>query len=75
MAFELFLGCSTTLASSVYDSLTRSETRRLLNATVSARSERTAHELLSLVCDAVITIDGSLCLEAPSPALDALLFN
>jgi len=75
MAFELFLGCSTTLASSVYDSLTRSETRRLLNATVSARSERTAHELLSLVCDAVITIDGSLCLEAPCPALDALLFN
>ena len=72
---EFFLGCSTTLACAVYDNLMRRETRMVLKATVVTTSERAAYELLSLVCDAVVTMDGSIRLEAPSPSLGALLFN
>jgi len=59
----------------VYHSIIRRETMNILEASLASRSERTAQELLSLVCDAVITLNGSLSLETPSPALAALLFN
>ena len=47
----------------------------MLQATLAARSERTAQELLSLVCDAVLTLERHFCLRNPSPALGPLLFN
>ena len=65
---ELSLCLMTTMMSAFSDSLMRREAKVMLQATLAARSERTTQELLSLVCDAVLTLDRHFCLRNPSPA-------
>ena len=72
---ELSFCVITMMMSAFSDSLMRREAKVMLHATLAARSERTAQELLSLVCGAVLTLDGQFCLRTPSPALGALLFH
>ena len=75
MTIELAISLLAAVLSAFSDALMRRETKAVLQATFAARSERTAQELLSLVCDAVFTLDGSFSLQGSSPALGALLFN
>ena len=75
MTIEFAISLVVTVGSAFSDALMRRETKAVLQATCAARSERTAQELLSLVCDAVFTLDGSFSLQGSSPALGALLFN
>ena len=75
MTIELATSVLATLGSAFSDAVMRRETKAVLQATFAGRSERTARELLSLVCDAVFTLNESFCLQGSSAALGALLFN
>lgn len=61
--------------SALFESLCRRQTRATLEASLAADPERTATELLSLVRDAVVTLDDEWRTKQLSLALEALLFN
>ena len=75
MIFEVFTGILTIGVAVLYESLSRRQMRATLEASLATESQRTATELLSLVCDAVVTLDDDLRIKEPSPALAALLFR
>lgn len=72
---ELAICLISIAGSGMSESILRREMKAILQANFAARAERTAKELLTLVCDAVVTLDEGLCVQLPSPALAALLFN
>ena len=53
----------------------QSEARSIVAAMDSSSSEAAVHDLLGILCDAVVTLDERLVLSCPSPKLDALLMR
>ena len=63
------------LFSLIAEALTRSQARAQLTAMSSRQSENTVHDLLNLICDAVVFLDARLNIDTPSPKLDGLLLR
>ena len=73
--FEIFVNLISCGISLLVESSMRRVVAATEAATTSSRLERTAHGLLSLVCDAVLYLDEHLCLEDHSQSLAALLLK
>ena len=66
---------ATVSISALFEALLFRQMRATLAASFATDSERTATELLSLVCDAIVTLDDGLLIKKPSVQLAALLFR
>ena len=75
LRMEVATGVVTVCISALFESLLFRQMRATLEASLATESERTARELLSLVCDAVVTLDDGLIITKPSAHLAALLFT
>eukprot|EP00450_Noctiluca_scintillans_P022173 CAMPEP_0194525304 /NCGR_PEP_ID=MMETSP0253-20130528/60732_1 /TAXON_ID=2966 /ORGANISM="Noctiluca scintillans" /LENGTH=558 /DNA_ID=CAMNT_0039370019 /DNA_START=119 /DNA_END=1795 /DNA_ORIENTATION=+ len=70
---EILISVTVTLVATVHESTWHNETLSIVEAASSSRSERKGQELLTLLCDVVLSLDGKLRVQKPSPALATLL--
>jgi len=70
---EILISVTVTLVATVHESTWHNETLSVVEAASSSRSERNAQELLTLLCDVVLSLDGKLRVQKPSPSLATLL--
>lgn len=75
MGVEFGIFFTTMLGSAHADSLMSRQTRAMGKRRWLQSLSAPVQQLLSVVCDAVITLVGRLCLEDPSPAPGALLYK
>jgi len=75
LGFEFFVCLAICGVSVMHELALHMESLSHAQATASSRQERMAQQLLSLLCDAVVQLDGTLRVSRPSPALEALLLQ
>jgi len=75
MVLEVFCVFVTIGSAVLFESMFRNQMRATLEGSLATESQRTVTELLSLVCDAVVTLNDDLRIKEPSPALSALLLR
>ena len=75
VTFKLSLLFYCVLFSLTVEVFTRSQARAQLTARSSSQSERNVHDLLNIICDAVVFLDAALTVAVPSPKLDGLLLR
>ena len=66
---------SCVVVSMIVETSTRSQARAQLTMMSSSQSETTVHDLLNVICDAVVFLDGDLKVTSPSQKLDGLLLR
>ena len=57
------------------EAYTRAQAKAQLTERCSSQSKTTVHDLLNIICDAVVFLDGALNVTTPSPKLDGLLLR
>ena len=73
--FQCFVSLAFPISCALSELVWKRDALAMMNSSFSVRSEATSKEMLNLICDAVVTLDESLRLQDPSPALAALLFR